>query len=133
MSAGISLPQFDSISWYNWAGILKALLTLYEAEDVFNLDAKPTQVSNQDWDSVQRRTTAYLYLYVKQDVYSLIADDVAFPTLDHSGLTCYYCQKKGHIKPDCCKKKKDEAEKSKKEGVCPYVTKNESRKGIVLV
>ena len=20
---------------------------------------------------------------------------------DHSGLTCHYCQKKGHIKPDC--------------------------------
>src|SRR6267142_6227029 len=34
---------------------------------------------------------------------------------DHSGLTCHYCQKKGHIKPDCCKKKQDEVEKKKKE------------------
>src|SRR6202453_5055551 len=29
---------------------------------------------------------------------------------DHSGLTCHYCNKKGHIKPDCYKRKKDEEE-----------------------
>ena len=34
---------------------------------------------------------------------------------DHSGLTCHYCQKKGHIKPDCHKKKQDEVEKKTKE------------------
>src|ERR1700675_1200643 len=34
---------------------------------------------------------------------------------DHSGLTCHYCDKVGHIAPDCRKKKKDEAEKQKKE------------------
>jgi hypothetical protein len=34
---------------------------------------------------------------------------------DHSGLTCHYYQKKGHIKPNCHKKKKDEADKKKKE------------------
>jgi hypothetical protein len=34
---------------------------------------------------------------------------------DHSGLTCHYCQKKGHIKPNCCKLKKDEADGKKKE------------------
>jgi hypothetical protein len=34
---------------------------------------------------------------------------------DHSGLTCHYCQKKGHIKPNCQKKKRDEAEKKKEE------------------
>jgi len=33
---------------------------------------------------------------------------------DHSGLTCHYCNKKGHIKPDCRKRKKDEAEAAKK-------------------
>jgi len=34
---------------------------------------------------------------------------------DHSNLTCHYCNKKGHIKPDCRKKKQDESNK-KKEG-----------------
>ena len=33
---------------------------------------------------------------------------------NHADLTCNYCKKKGHIKPDCRKKKKDE-EASKKE------------------
>ena len=28
---------------------------------------------------------------------------------DHSNLTCHYCNKKGHIKPDCQKKKWDES------------------------
>src|SRR5882757_9729305 len=36
---------------------------------------------------------------------------------DHSNLTCHYCNKKGHIKPDCHKKKQDEAaDKKKKDG-----------------
>ena len=34
---------------------------------------------------------------------------------DYSNVTCHYCNKKGHIQPECCKKKKDEAEKKKKE------------------
>src|SRR5579863_5702488 len=34
---------------------------------------------------------------------------------DHSNLTCHYCNKKGHIKPDCQKQKKDEAEKKEEE------------------
>jgi len=32
---------------------------------------------------------------------------------DHSNLTCHYCQKKGHISPNCHKKKHDEKEKKK--------------------
>ncbi len=35
---------------------------------------------------------------------------------DHSNLTCHYCNKKGHIQPDCRKKKKDEADKKKDDG-----------------
>src|SRR5712671_2909717 len=34
---------------------------------------------------------------------------------DHANLTCHYCNKKGHIKPDCRKKKKDEKDKKEKE------------------
>ena len=34
---------------------------------------------------------------------------------DHSNLTCHYCEKKGHIQPNCRKKKRDEAEEKKKE------------------
>jgi hypothetical protein len=42
---------------------------------------------------------------------------------DHSGLTCHYCNKQGHIKPDCRKKKKDE-EKKKKENATPNKAAN---------
>src|SRR5712671_7805497 len=34
---------------------------------------------------------------------------------DHTNLTCHYCNKKGHIKPDCRKKRKDEKVKKEKE------------------
>jgi hypothetical protein len=80
MPAGITLPIFNSSDWGNWSGILEALLALHEAEDMFDLDMRPSQVSNNNWNSVQRRTKAYLCLYVKQDVYSLIALDTNFPT-----------------------------------------------------
>jgi gag-polypeptide of LTR copia-type/Integrase core domain/GAG-pre-integrase domain len=247
MPSGIHLSQFDGSGWSTWSGILEAILTLHEAEDVLLLTTPPSGVDQDEWDSIQRRTKAYLRLYVKPDVYSLIASNAEFPTFkhkwdklketyggasgsttifnlwiqltqarlddakpmapqlakinearvaltnasmgitdtqyslillhalppsyevlastilatggpntlkhseiiarilneegrrsgpsgsslnaaraapikangkkkkDHADLTCHYCNKKGHIKPDCRKKKKDEAEKKKKE------------------
>ncbi len=35
-------------------------------------------------------------------------DSTAFVAKDHSGLNYHYCGIKGHIQPDCRKKKKDE-------------------------
>ena len=35
-------------------------------------------------------------------------DSTAFAASDHSNLSCYYCGIKGHIQPDCRKKKRDE-------------------------
>ena len=35
-------------------------------------------------------------------------DSTAFVAKDHSGLSCHYCGIKGHIQPDCRKKKRDE-------------------------
>ena len=80
MPSGIKLTQFDGSDWSNWSGTLEALLTLHEAEDVFNLTSAPSQVDADEWDSIQRRTKAYLRLYVKQDVYSLITSDADFPS-----------------------------------------------------
>src|SRR5260370_1432522 len=34
---------------------------------------------------------------------------------DHSNLTCHYCNKKGHIQPDCRKKKQDDSSNKKEE------------------
>jgi transposase InsO family protein len=246
MPSGIHLGQFDGSGWSTWSGTIEAILTLHEAEDVFTLITTPPGIDQSDWESVQRRTKAYLRLYVKPDVYSLIASDTDYPTFkqkwdklkdtyggasgsttifnlwiqltqarlddaqpmapqlakinearvslanasmgvtdtqfslillhalptsyevlastilatgapsslkhseiiariineegrrsgpsdsslnaarsapikssgkkkDHSNLTCHYCNRKGHIKPDCRKKKKEDAEKKKKE------------------
>jgi hypothetical protein len=35
-------------------------------------------------------------------------DSTAFVAKDHSGLNCHYCGIKGHIQPDCRKKKRDD-------------------------
>src|SRR5260370_27852233 len=80
MPSGIKLSQFDGSDWSNWSGILEALLTLHEAEDVFALKTAPSRVDKGEWDSLQRRTKVYLRLYVKPDIFSLIASDAEFPT-----------------------------------------------------
>jgi hypothetical protein len=52
---------------------------------------------------------------------------------DHSNLTCHYCQKKGHIQPDCRKKKKDDADKKKKEESGSGSSGNKAANSHVLV
>jgi hypothetical protein len=60
--------------------MLEAILTLYEAEDIINHLTPPTGVAQDDWDAVQRRGKAYMRLYTKPDVYSLVASDVDYPS-----------------------------------------------------
>ena len=38
------------------------------------------KVDVEEWDSIQRRTKAYLCLYVKPDIFSLTSSDANFPT-----------------------------------------------------
>jgi hypothetical protein len=85
MPSSIHLPQFDGTGWPNWAGTLEAILVLHEAEDVFTIGTCPSRIDADDWSSVQRRTKVYLCLYVKQDVYSLIASDTNYPTSRQNG------------------------------------------------
>ena len=246
---GIALTQFDGSDWANWSNTLEAVLCLHEANDIVRHAAPPAGVDPGEWNVVHRRGLAYLRLFIKPDIYSLIASSVDYPTFfdkwqvlsntyggasgsttifnlwisitqaclddsapmapqlaklnetrvalfnasmgitdtqyclillhalpasyevlastilaagapstlkhteitarilseearrsgpsgsslnaaakapikgkgkgkkqDHSGLTCHYCNKVGHIKPDCRKRKKDEAEEKKKEG-----------------
>ena len=71
------------MGWANWSGILEALVALHEVEDVFLLDTCPPGVDQDDWNSIQRRTKAYLRLNIKQDVYSLITNDATLPSFKH--------------------------------------------------
>ena len=83
MPSGIHLPQFDGSGWSNWSGILEAILTLHEAEDVLLSESCPSGVDQDEWNSIQQCTKAYLCLYVKQDVYSLITSDLELPSFKH--------------------------------------------------
>jgi hypothetical protein len=80
MPSGIHLPLFNGTEWNHWSGTLEALLTLHEAKDVFRLHHPPTGVDQDEWESIQRRTKAYLCLYVKSDMYLLIASNADYPT-----------------------------------------------------
>jgi hypothetical protein len=85
LPSGIALPQLDGSNWAHWSGTLEAILTLHEAEDVIRLSTNPdpANIAAEVWDSLQRRAKAYLCLYTKQDVYSLVASEVDFPTFKH--------------------------------------------------
>ena len=48
MPSGIKLSQFDGSNWSNWSGMLKVLLTLHEAEDIFTIKLAPPQVDKED-------------------------------------------------------------------------------------
>jgi hypothetical protein len=77
---GIKLEQFDGSDWANWSGIMEVILTLHEADDLLRFRSAPTNVPTIEWESVQRRVKAYLRLYIKPDVYSLIASATDLPT-----------------------------------------------------
>jgi hypothetical protein len=252
LPSGIALPKLNGANWTHWSQTFEALLTIQEAEDIIKLDTNPdpANISAEVWDSLMKRGNVYLCLYTDQDVHSLVASNVQFPSFkskwdalkvlysgqegstsvfnmwialvqtkfddtsplapqlaklnelrvalananmgvtetqyslillnalpssyetvatillasgpatslkpsdigarvineegrwsgpsaslnavahapikssnkgkgkkrDHTALTCHYCGKKGHIQPDCRKKKKDDAEKAKKDG-----------------
>src|SRR5712672_1626980 len=77
---GIKLEQFDGLDWANWSGIMEAILMLHEAKDLLRFTSVPTNVPTIEWESIQRRVKAYLHLYIKPDVYSLIASSTDLPT-----------------------------------------------------
>ena len=242
MPPGTVLAALTGQNWNIWSGILTAILQLNEVDPILYHTTLPTGVDQDDWDSVQKKTKAYLRLNCAGDVYSIVESDADYPTFkdkydrlrdayggvgstavfnhwieltqarlddssplapqlaklnearvklsnagmgvsdiqyclillhalpqsyevvattllasgpasalkhseitarilneegrksggssslnaarapiksgkkkDHSNLTCHYCNKKGHIQPDCRKKKKDEAQKKKEE------------------
>jgi hypothetical protein len=83
MSARIRVEKFDSSDWSNWSGIFEAILALHEAEDIITLEAAPSGVDQESWDSVQCCSKAFLCIYINQDIYSLIANNTAPPTFKH--------------------------------------------------
>jgi hypothetical protein len=77
---GVNLPHFNGSDWATWSGTLEAVLVLYEADDVISHDTCPTGTDVGKWNEVCRCAKAYLCLYIKPDVYSLVALEIDFPT-----------------------------------------------------
>ena len=77
---GISLTQFDGLDWANWSNTLEAVLCLHEADDIVRNAAPPAGVDVGEWNTIHRRGLAYLRLFIKPDIYSLIASSVDYPT-----------------------------------------------------
>ena len=243
MPPGTHLEVLNGQNWNVWSGVLCAILQINEVDSLLNYDSVPSQVDKDDWNSVQKKSKAYLRLYCAPDVFATVESEIDYPTFkqkydrlketyggvgstaifnlwieltqarldensplspqlaklnearvklanasmgvsdiqyclillnalpksyevvastllasgpasalkyseitarilneegrksgpsaslnaarapvksgkkkkDHTNLTCHYCNKKGHIQPDCRKKKKDDAEKKKKE------------------
>ena len=83
MPSGVNLPHFDGSDWVLWSSTLEAVLCLYEADDVTRHATCPAGVDVDDWAMVHRRALAYLRLFIKPDIYSLIASNVDYPTFFH--------------------------------------------------
>ena len=79
MPSGISLPVFDGNDYSIWAGTLEAILALHEVDDVIFNDTVPAGGDAADFALISRRAKAYLRLFIKPDVYSLIASDTDYP------------------------------------------------------
>ena len=77
---GIALTQFDGSDWANWSNTLEAVLCLHEADNIVRHAAPLTGVDPGEWNIVHRRGLAYLRLFIKPDIYSLIASSVDYPT-----------------------------------------------------
>ena len=77
---GVHLSHFDGSDWPTWSGTLEAILCLYEADDVIRHATCPAGTDVDEWAGVHRRALAYLRLYIKPDIYSLIASHIDYPT-----------------------------------------------------
>ena len=77
---GIKLDQFDGSNWPEWSRIIESILILQEADDLLSLKVRPSNIGSVEWASIQKRSKAYLHLYIKPDIYSLIASDTELPS-----------------------------------------------------
>ena len=62
----------------------EAILYLNEAEDILQYKYCPATADKSDWSLVQRRSRAYLHLYIRGDVYSLIEDNMEVGQVQHA-------------------------------------------------
>jgi hypothetical protein len=82
LPSGIALPKLNGANWTHWSQTFEALLTIQEAEDIIKLDTNPdpANILAEVWESLMKRGNVYLCLYTDQDVHSLVASNIQFPS-----------------------------------------------------
>ena len=80
MPPGTQLEVLSGLNWNTWSGVFQALLQLNDVDDILKHDSLPSGVDSDDWNSIQKKTKAYLRLYCSPDIYSIVESDVDFPT-----------------------------------------------------
>ena len=63
--------------------MINAIFTFNEVDDVIKHATAPVETNPNSWDSIQKHTKAYLHLYVKPDMYSLIAPETDYLSFKH--------------------------------------------------
>jgi len=69
MPARIKLDQFDGSDWATWLGILEAILTLHEAEDLLRFIDAPT-ISLKSNGDCSRAGQRHTYAYMSNQMYT---------------------------------------------------------------
>ena len=80
MPPGTNLEVLSGQNWNVWSAVITAILQLNEVDAILTYDSCPQGVDNDDWNSVQKKTKAYLCLYCAADIYSTVASEIDFPS-----------------------------------------------------
>ena len=91
MPPGTSLEPLAGPNWSVWHKIITAILHMNEVDALVDAiltnETCPTSVDPDDWNSVQKRTQAYLSLYCAPDVYSIVLPQLGSTRVNSASRT----------------------------------------------
>jgi hypothetical protein len=80
MPPGTQLGILSGPNWNTWSGIFLAFLQLNDIDDILMHETLLSGVDSDDWNSIQKKTKAFLCLYCAPDVHSIVDSETDFPS-----------------------------------------------------
>ncbi len=80
MPLGTNLEVLSGQNWLVWSGVLKAILQLNDVDAILHYSTLPSGVNTDNWETIQKKTMAYLRIYCTTDVFSTVESDTDFST-----------------------------------------------------